>query len=969
MSQQINDNFQLLAGLPIDDRIKKPTISERDAISSTRRFQGLQCFVEQTQTLYMLIGGIANTDWKGIAGADTSNDIETIIEGFYVLLAGKETPLDWEVGDKFRGWIGNRYVVGTILSLPVSLPSNIDNASKVELAIDSDNLYNISWGNINGVLSDQTDLQNALDDKANNNSTILTLNTFSDLFSYSGTAETVQVKDIYRGGFFDKYDGGDLVDDGIIFHGDSGSVKWKRRIQSSEILLQWWGVDGSGVEDNTVQVNNAVIYCGINGYKYLSVTGTIKITGRLNDYKNKVLFVGDGVFNNTYKGNYSEADISDSEVTFSGKINKEGDLNNTLQIIKADAGLKIVVFGDSIAYGRDYNTQNPQGSFYEIVNNETNENSWYGNFCRQLQKKFSDKNITSINRSIPGYAISAYTTVISSVPVGERPSWLDGTMTGKTWAEIMEDDAPDVIVIEHGMNSGTDFLDYAKLFVDLTKTWAKVPELVFMSTPTNNYINDGTTDWAGAARLSKIDVSNQQYILANYYNSYLIDAAKVANIKRYGSDYRNFTFKPRTIEGFSFINGASVISGGNLGIPANGQVTVNRHSHAPKYYLDFNIKPSSAFTNIRVFTGNAFLIFSPTNVTAYPYTTTGNILPAVTQPYTLPIGVFTNIKVEFGDFLNLYVNKELIVTSQLSSPVVNILDDIKIDIAGTTGVSEISEFKYYEAEFTKYKPTLTGAELWGELGFGDNGNAINHPTLLGVSETYNLAVNEFVNYLYEKQKTISSVQSIVGTANQVIVTPISGINTLSLPQSIATTSTPTFGGLTVPYTIFNNGTRAYSIEGNSSSVGMVDQVAGAFRWMVDPSGNFKVNNLYGTGDASVIADALGNLKRGDAAVPGVKRYKALISQTGTSAPTVTVLENSIGTITYGYTSAGAYTVNSSGLFASGKTFLFLNPAFGTGNYTAIKYNSDSLLDLKSLNGITPTDGILSQQSLLIEVYP
>ncbi len=124
MAQQINDNFQLLAGLPLDDRTKKSTIADRDAISSSRRFQGLQCFVEQTQTLYQLQGGILNTNWVGIAGSNTSNALESIIDGFYVLLAGKETPLDWETGDKFRGWIANRYVVGTILSLPVSLPSD-----------------------------------------------------------------------------------------------------------------------------------------------------------------------------------------------------------------------------------------------------------------------------------------------------------------------------------------------------------------------------------------------------------------------------------------------------------------------------------------------------------------------------------------------------------------------------------------------------------------------------------------------------------------------------------------------------------------------------------------------------------------------------------------------------------------------------------------------------------------------------
>jgi len=140
MSQQINDNFQLLAGLPIDDRTRKSTIAERDAIASSRRYQGLPCFVEQTQTLYMLFGGITNANWVGIGGDNTSNALETVIDGFYVLLAGKTTPLDWEVNDKFRGWIDNRYLVGTILTLPVSLPSDIDNISKVELAVDSSTL-------------------------------------------------------------------------------------------------------------------------------------------------------------------------------------------------------------------------------------------------------------------------------------------------------------------------------------------------------------------------------------------------------------------------------------------------------------------------------------------------------------------------------------------------------------------------------------------------------------------------------------------------------------------------------------------------------------------------------------------------------------------------------------------------------------------------------------------------------------
>jgi len=140
MGQQINDNYTLLAGLPIDDRIQKPTIAERDAISQTRRFQGLKCFVVQTQTEYMLVGGVLNSNWVGTAGANVTGALETIIDGFYALTAGKSTLLDWEVGDKFRGWIGNRYLVGTILTLPVSLPSDIDNSSKVDLAVDSNDI-------------------------------------------------------------------------------------------------------------------------------------------------------------------------------------------------------------------------------------------------------------------------------------------------------------------------------------------------------------------------------------------------------------------------------------------------------------------------------------------------------------------------------------------------------------------------------------------------------------------------------------------------------------------------------------------------------------------------------------------------------------------------------------------------------------------------------------------------------------
>lgn len=140
MSQQINDNFQRLFGSPIDNDYLKTTIGDRDVIPSTLRHVGMLCYVSQTSTLYQLQGGIDNTNWVGIAGQNVALGFEVSIDGFLALVAGKTELVAWEVGDKFRGWISSRYVVGEILSLPVSLPSDIDNISKVKLAVDSNNI-------------------------------------------------------------------------------------------------------------------------------------------------------------------------------------------------------------------------------------------------------------------------------------------------------------------------------------------------------------------------------------------------------------------------------------------------------------------------------------------------------------------------------------------------------------------------------------------------------------------------------------------------------------------------------------------------------------------------------------------------------------------------------------------------------------------------------------------------------------
>ncbi len=104
---------------------------------------------------------------------------------------------------------------------------------------------------------------------------------------------------------------------------------------------------------------------------------------------------------------------------------------------------------------------------------------------------------------------------------------------------------------------------------------------------------------------------------------------------------------------------------------------------------------------------------------------------------------------------------------------------------------------------------------------------------------------------------------------------------------------------------------------------------------------------------------------------GAKVYRALLSQSGTDAPVATVLENTIGTITYDYDSAGSYGLNSSALFTSGKTFVM---GGGSSNNASTyvylgEINSTSRIGIRArdLEG-TFSDDIMANTPIEILVY-
>jgi hypothetical protein len=101
---------------------------------------------------------------------------------------------------------------------------------------------------------------------------------------------------------------------------------------------------------------------------------------------------------------------------------------------------------------------------------------------------------------------------------------------------------------------------------------------------------------------------------------------------------------------------------------------------------------------------------------------------------------------------------------------------------------------------------------------------------------------------------------------------------------------------------------------------------------------------------------------------GVKRYKALISQRGTNAPTAVILENTLGEVpTFSYVSSSVYKLTTTGLFTTNKTFVIANNSADGGDLSQ-NFKAD-VFGNNSIEMSATSDDVLRNASLLIEVYP
>ena len=107
-------------------------------------------------------------------------------------------------------------------------------------------------------------------------------------------------------------------------------------------------------------------------------------------------------------------------------------------------------------------------------------------------------------------------------------------------------------------------------------------------------------------------------------------------------------------------------------------------------------------------------------------------------------------------------------------------------------------------------------------------------------------------------------------------------------------------------------------------------------------------------------------------------YTASLTQSSTSAPVATVLENTLGgTVVWDYNSVGVYTATLSGVFTIGKTNIIYDPFHNMGGDALITSRRQSANEIRVISyqngwdGIYPAtaNDILENFIIEIRVYP
>lgn len=176
-----------------------------------------------------------------------------------------------------------------------------------------------------------------------------------------------------------------------------------------------------------------------------------------------------------------------------------------------------------------------------------------------------------------------------------------------------------------------------------------------------------------------------------------------------------------------------------------------------------------------------------------------------------------------------------------------------------------------------------------------------------------------------------------------------------------------------------NGIKNFTSDVKTNSVGayssdVLTLYSGGTSLLIDDTNSTitATGNIVGTAFIKTTSQPNQFLKADGSVSVGYRVYTALLTQTGTNAPTATVLENTLGTVTWSRAGTGAYLATLSGAFTTSKTFIVatLNTPSATFNGAVLRGNwssvNECLFQTETDSG--QFDGAMQNASIEIRVY-
>lgn len=270
-----------------------------------------------------------------------------------------------------------------------------------------------------------------------------------------------------------------------------------------------------------------------------------------------------------------------------------------------------------------------------------------------------------------------------------------------------------------------------------------------------------------------------------------------------------------------------------------------------------------------------------------------------------------------------------------------------------------------------------GRGVWGEAtsGAGVYGNATSGYGVFSFATTGNaLYAQSSDGVAIEAVVQPTSTNTIVPTTTNTRAstgTPTNGIGQSTDFYTQTTTANQLSNQIISKWTDATNATRTSQFEIWGVNSGTLAQ-----KFTIKGTGQLQ-GNAYGSGTFTGTAaydlkvDASGNIIETASGV-SYKKYVALISQTGTSNPTVTVLENTLsGAISWARTATGTYVGTLTGEFGVSQTWCnsSVSDQSGTASVVTLSRTNDNAVTLRTLDNTFAVQDVFTNLSIEIRVYP